>query len=402
MASETKGKIKVGILNSHPIQYFAPFYRELTNQNNIDLTVYYCSEKGLDRYYDPGFQSVVKWDTDLLDGYRSVFLSNFRRTTDSFGFFSLINIAIVSELIKNRYDILVVHGHNFFTMVIAVVIANFLGTKILMRGDSNINNIFAKTKFKRRLRFLLVTLYYHVFCHGFLYIGKKNKLYYHYHRIKNKQLFWCPLSVDNDRFIKQAAIFSKKKRKIQAEYGIRQDSIILLYAGKLMSLKRVQDLLLAYERLKNVDPFIALVLVGNGEDEKKLKGIVKQNKIKDVCFLPFHNQSKMPQIYAIGDVFIMPSESEQWGLALNEAMCSGLPVIASNAVGAAADLVRHGKNGFVFKVRDIDNLTKRLFEISEMLKSEKEPGKESIKIIQNWSYKTSSRGLYRAVKYLMS
>ena len=66
--------------------------------------------------------------------------------------------------------------------------------------------------------------------------------------------------------------------------------------------------------------------------------------------MPFQNQTMMPAVYRMGDVFVLPSQGpeETWGLALNEAMASGRPVIASSMVGGARDLVRHGENGWIF------------------------------------------------------
>lgn len=62
-------KSKLAILNTHPIQYFAPLYKELAKQENIDLTVLYCSKWGVEEYVDPQFKTSFKWDIPLLDGY---------------------------------------------------------------------------------------------------------------------------------------------------------------------------------------------------------------------------------------------------------------------------------------------------------------------------------------------
>ena len=74
----------------------------------------------------------------------------------------------------------------------------------------------------------------------------------------------------------------------------------------------------------------------------------------DVHFLPFHNQQAMPSVYRAGDVFVLPScgPGETWGLALNEAMACGRPVIASSKVGGARDLINAGETGWVFESGD--------------------------------------------------
>jgi len=86
--------------------------------------------------------------------------------------------------------------------------------------------------------------------------------------------------------------------------------------------------------------------------EQQLRETVRQRQLPNVTFAGFANQQQLPSLYAASDVFAMPSENETWGLVLNEAMASGLAPVASEEVGAAADLIQHGRTGFVFPNRD--------------------------------------------------
>ena len=88
-------------LNSHPIQYFAPLYRQIHSDNRVPLTVWYCSDESIRGKMDKGFGKKVKWDIPLLDGYESVFLKN-RSWKPSIhkGFWGLFNPGIVHELYK--------------------------------------------------------------------------------------------------------------------------------------------------------------------------------------------------------------------------------------------------------------------------------------------------------------
>src|SRR6185503_9048453 len=94
---------KLAILNSHPIQYFAPLHRRLAQEADLDLTVYFCSHQGAEEYIDEGFGQRLKWDIPLLDGYKHVFLKNLRRRDRVGGFWSLLNLGIIKELRRNRY-----------------------------------------------------------------------------------------------------------------------------------------------------------------------------------------------------------------------------------------------------------------------------------------------------------
>src|SRR5436309_1263432 len=94
---------RLAVLQSHPIQYFAPFYRRLAQEPGLDLTVFYCSRQGLEEYVDPDFGERFKWDIPLLQGFRHQFLPNWRHQDGVAGFFSLVNWPIIRELARGRF-----------------------------------------------------------------------------------------------------------------------------------------------------------------------------------------------------------------------------------------------------------------------------------------------------------
>ena len=190
-------KTKLAILNTHPIQYFAPLYKRLAQEKNIDLTVLYCSRWGVNEYIDPQFNKSIKWDIPLLDGYKYKFLKNLRKTEDVNKFFNLINLEIINDIIKNKYDFLWINGHNNFTNIIAVLTAKFVGTKLLMRADTQLN--VEPLRIKKLIRKPVMKAFYKLFS-GFLYIGTRNKEYYAYLGIPDNKLFFVPFTVDNDFF----------------------------------------------------------------------------------------------------------------------------------------------------------------------------------------------------------
>jgi glycosyltransferase involved in cell wall biosynthesis len=81
-----------------------------------------------------------------------------------------------------------------------------------------------------------------------------------------------------------------------------------------------------------------------------------------VVFLPFQNQSRMPEVYRTGDVLVLPSKGryETWGLAVNEAACCGLPAIVSSHVGCGPDLIEDGGTGWVFEAGNVEALQRAL------------------------------------------
>jgi glycosyltransferase involved in cell wall biosynthesis len=349
---------RLAILNSHPIQYFAPLYRRLAQEPDIDLTVYFCSSQGLEEYRDPGFGVSFKWDVPLLQGYRARFLPNLRRDGSVAGFFSLINPSIVRELRRERYDALWVHGHAYATFILAMVAAKLLGIPVLMRCETHL--LLQRSPLKRALRRLLMRVLYTQLCSACLPIGTRNKEFYLEHGVDERHLFLVPYTVDNDYFARRTEDTEERSAALRRELGLPPGKPVILFASKLMPRKRPMDLLVAYHRLRTRSIHACLVFVGSGEEEAALRRYAAEYQVSDVHFGGFRNQSELPDFYHLADMFVLPSENEPWGLIINEVMAAGLPVIATEEIGAAADLVKHGENGFVYSAGDVDALSRHL------------------------------------------
>ncbi len=388
-------KTKLAILNTHPIQYFAPLYKELAKENNIDLTVLYCSRWGVEEYIDPQFKKSIKWDIPLLEGYNYKFLKNFRNTQSVNKFFNLINFEIIPELMRNKYDVLWINGHNNLTNLIAVITAKLIGTKLLMRAETQL--YVEPIRIKKLLRKPVMKLFYKLF-NGFLFIGTRNKEYYKYLSIPDNKLFLVPYSVNNEFFMSKVEEAKNKIDELKVKYGINNNHINILYASKLLKRKNPIDLLKAFELVRQTIDNVNLLFVGAGEEEDNLKRYVSKNKIDNVYLLGFLNQSELPDVFAIADIFVLPAINEQWGLIINEAMCAGLPIITTDVVGAAPDLVKDGINGFIFKACDVNQLAEKLLIILSDEKLRINMGVNSKEIISKWSYKECIDGIQLALK----
>jgi glycosyltransferase involved in cell wall biosynthesis len=109
---------------------------------------------------------------------------------------------------------------------------------------------------------------------------------------------------------------------------------------------------------------------------------------KRIIFLDFQNQLRMPVLYRVGDVFILPSggPGETWGLAINEAMACSRAVMVSDKTGCAPDLVKENENGIVFKYDDSAKCRHFLQSLLADRKKLSLMGQQSAKIISTFSY----------------
>jgi glycosyltransferase involved in cell wall biosynthesis len=106
--------------------------------------------------------------------------------------------------------------------------------------------------------------------------------------------------------------------------------------------------------------------------------------------------AELPRYYADAGCFVHPAAAEPWGLVVNEAMASGLPVLVSESAGCSEDLVSSGANGFAFEADDAPGLSDLMLRISSGDVDRASMGRSSRRIIADWGLTTFARQLYRA------
>lgn len=336
--------IKLCIFMSHPIQYQVSLLRKISELKIVDLTVNFYWDFGLKKSYDKEFGREIKWDIPLLSGYNYKFLKNFS-LNKSTNFWGCINFGVIKEILSNKHDIYLIYGWAIFSNWLVLILAKLKKKPVLLVSEAPLSH----EKNKSLTRKLILKLFFKNIA-GFLYIGKQNYLFYKSFNISESKLFFCPYSVDNDRY--QIQISNSKKI-------IRKKKLVILFVGKLIKKKRPIDLLLAFSKLQNKSiqyDNIELAYVGDGIEKKYLNEIIKTKKIKNVKFYGFLNQSELNEVYINSDIFVLPSGiGETWGLVVNEAMNYRLPIIVSDIVGCGNDLVTKN-NGFIYPCGDIDKL----------------------------------------------
>jgi glycosyltransferase involved in cell wall biosynthesis len=216
--------------------------------------------------------------------------------------------------------------------------------------------------------------------------------------VPNSKIFIVPYSVDNDRFIHSANLTNDQKVEVRRRYKIPVDRPSILYAAKFTPRKRPPDLLRAVQRLRmKTDRPFTLVMTGSGELELDLRAFAAEHAIDNVVFTGFVNQSELPALYAASDVFVLPSEHEPWGLAVNEAMCARLPVVVSREVGCVADLVCDGVNGYTPEAGDVEGLANALKRLINDEGLRRRQGQESLARIKHWGYQQCLEGVRLAL-----
>lgn len=384
---------RLAVLASHVIQYQGPLYRELAKHPEIELTVFFCSRQGLQPYRDQGFGQHFKWDVPLLEGYRSHFLSNWSPRPNASTFWGLMNPAIVRVLKPADFEAVWVHGWSQFSVWLALLTAFTRGIPVLMRAENNLLSPVPRWKADIK-RFVLGRLFRRIA--GFLATGRYNAEFYRAHGVPDRRIFLVPYAVNNNFFISQAEENKSGNNlegnlNMKRELGISSEAVVILFSGKLVPAKRPHDLLRAFEGIPDRHR-AALIYLGDGPLRRSLEKYVADNSLANVHFVGFRNQTEIAGFFAAADIFVLPSGLERWGLVVNEAMCFGLPVITSDQVGAAGDLVRGGENGFLYPVGNIASVTAHLTKLMENPELRATMGQKSLAIIRTWSYAQDVEG----------
>lgn len=389
----TADAIELAALVSHPIQYQAPLFRSVPERDTMNLTVYFCSKRGVHEQLDEGFGTEIVWDIPLLEGYEYEFLPNYTPlNTTGIG---LVNPDIVTAIRDNDYDALWVHGYSAITNWLAFAAARMTEVPIILRGETTSRND-NPSPFRRSRDALLKKLFAHV--SAFATIGTLNREFYRELGVSDERLFHAPYTVDNNYFQSRAAELPAKSALREAE-GLSPDTPVVLFVGKLINRKRPQVLLDAFDRATTAGE-ANLLFVGEGEQRDTLESMNRScGREADIHLLGFKNQSELPRYYKMADVFVLPSARENWGLVVNEAMNFELPVVTSDAVGAAADLVDK-QNGGTVPVDDPEALAavlKRLLQDETLRKAMGETSKERI---DRWGIEDTTGGIVEAARYV--
>jgi len=178
---------------------------------------------------------------------------------------------------------------------------------------------------------------------------------------------------------------------------------VILYVGRLIKRKGVHYLLEALSRIHSEDAI--LLIAGEGECREELEGMVRELELDDkVIFTGNVAQEELNSYYMLSDLVVVPSITygigDPWVLVLNEAMYFKNPVIATDAVGAASDMIHNGENGFMVPEKDASALAQCMDKILEDDNLAHEMGLKSYKIIQErFRYVNMVNGFEKAVGY---
>jgi len=380
IVSDPMQHYRVLFVASHPVQYQAPLFRRLAARPEIDIHVAYCGLQGAEAAHDPEFETTVKWDVPVLSGYPWSHIAN--KGSGRLSFLGLYNPGLWKFIRTGNYDAVISFvGYVRATFWIAYFAAKKSKAAFLFGTDATTLASRNGRTWKRTLKKFLWPRLFRLADQVIVpSTGSQNLM--HSLGLPRDRITLTPYTVDNDWWIEQSQRIDRSA--VRASWGAAEENTVVLFCAKLQPWKRPFDLLRAFAKARLLNA--VLVFAGGGPLQEQLASEARALHVdSQVRFLGFVNQSNLPAVYRSSDVMVLPSEYEPFAVVVNEAMCCGCPVIASDQVGSARDLVAPIQSRFIYPCGNIEALADLLRTVADDRPTLESVGRACFAHIRTWS-----------------
>ena len=343
---------RLAIVASHPVQYQAPWFRNLAAQPGLDVEVLFGHYASGREQAQAGFGVEFDWDIPLLDGYAHRFLTNVASQPSVNTFKGIDTPGIGQVLRQGRFDAVLALGWHTRGYWQAIQACWREGTAVMARSDSHLHDA---RPLLTRLAKELPYRYFISRLDACLPVGSWSRDYFLHYGARPERTFLVPHCAALHPEAERPAALRLAGRQT---WDLPQDALVCLLAGKLIPRKCPLDFVRAIAHASRSAAVVGLV-AGDGPLREETSRLA-QDLNAPVRFAGFLNQGEMCRAYAAADVLVLPSSQETWGLVANEAMAWGLPCVVSELVGCGPDLVEEGVTGFTVPLHDFETLAGRL------------------------------------------
>ncbi len=313
--------------------------------------------------------------------------------------FGALNKGLIK--IVRESDVIIIGGYEQPTYSLLNLLAKIYKKPTILLFDgtapSRIQN--CKKNWKYLIKLLLVRQFSAFWINGKI----SNQYFTKCFNVDKKKVFNQYLTIDGTHY--KNNIFQKDgvKTEIRKQLNIPQSEKVIIYSGRFIERKRVPDIIKCLGKLKSENRYqsITLLLIGDTNQEKISEYTsLSQTAGVTALFSGFIEQEQLYKYYFASDLLVLPSYDEPWGLVVNEALYSEIPVLISNDCGVALDLVVEQKNGYVFACGNINDMSSKM--VQALALDSTLVSKTSQEILKIWNFENSIRELEKAVQYILN
>ncbi|MDB5055006.1 MAG: glycosyl transferase group 1 [Bacilli bacterium] len=299
-----------------------------------------------------------------------------------------INPGVLYTLIRYKPQKLILGGYDSITSILALGFTKFLRVETILWYESTQESENLNSGILKKIKRSLIKSF-----SKYAVPGESAKANLICMGVKPENIYIASNVVNNNYFYEAVQVYKTQKSLLKERLGLTGQ--VILFVGQLIERKGLQVLLNAYIKLEVEN--ISLLIVGDGPLRHEYERFCADHELYNVRFAGFQDMDSIPEYFAAGDLFVLPSYREVWGLVVNEAMASGLPVLCSKYAGCSYDLILEGVNGYTFDPNNEAELTLKLREmLSDLIKLEA-MGEASTTIINQFTIETSVRGIVEAL-----
>lgn len=399
LGRQVTAKPRLGVIALLPSYYQDKIWRGLALCKEIETEVIYLSDVGLRQdFIDRTLKAERHWSERIdLGAYRNRFLRNFG-SQERPGPLFRVNPALVAHLARSRFDAVLLPGHTNLSTFAAALTCRLIGTPVIYRGEAVTSPRDHGWRRRLKARFDTEVLGWFAVV---MYSCTGNRTYFEQRGVAASKMIFIPCAVENGYYQAEYRRWLPHRSEIRAELGIPATDLVAVYIGQLLPRKRVAEIPLAAARLRELAPEVSArlhwLIIGDGPERAEIEQRVAAHGLTNVRMTGFCDQKNLGRYLVGADIGLVLSDYDPSPKVLNEMMNFGLPVLCTEPVGTAFDLVRDGRNGFVVPVGEPTSVAERIAAIVRTGRLA-QMGEESRRIVSRFSFDADIDAIVEAVQ----
>jgi glycosyltransferase involved in cell wall biosynthesis len=376
--------IRVGYIAGEPTPYRVPHLDRISAHPDVDLTVIYAAatvqrrEWKLDYAHEP---TILRGPSLPLT---RVLHHDYPLTPQ-----------IWRLLERERFDVLVIGGWSLMAPQLATIWARRRRVPYLIVSENHFRE--PRPAWVRAVKTLVLRRVVPQ-ASGLLVTGSLAREHALHYGARPDRITVFPNTVDIPAYRAAAERLSPHRDEIRQRLGIAHEAVAVTQVGRLFPLKAPDEALEAVARARAfTQQPLHLLLVGDGELRPSLEQRATELGL-DVTFAGFRQGEALFECFAATDVFALLSYREPWGVVVNEAAAFGLPLVLTDRIGAAGDLLRDGENGELVRSGDVEGQARAIARLADDPERRERYGRRSLELVEPWDYERSVAAFVEAVR----
>jgi glycosyltransferase involved in cell wall biosynthesis len=295
---------------------------------------------------------------------------------------------------RERFDVLVIGGWSLLATQLAIVWARLHKVPYLLISENHFRE--ARPRWISALKSAVLP---HLVrpAAGHLVTGTLAREHQLHYGARPDTITVFPNTVDVEEFGRRADELREHRTELRRSLGVADDAVVITQVSRFIPFKGPDEAVEAVARARSLtERPLHLVLVGSGPMEGQLQRRAREFEL-DVTFTGWRSGDALLETYAVTDIFLLLSRREPWGIVVNEAAASGLPLVLTDAVGAAADLLLPGQNGELVSPGDIVGQAAAIARLANNDALREHYGRRSRELVEPWGYGPSVQTFVEAV-----